>query len=137
MVVKNHVLKSILNLLKEQRSFDFSGYRNSMLERRIEKRIFATKCKDMEDYLDYLIIHSEELDNLIDELTINVSRFFRNSLTWEYNRKIMIPDLFYAKSSKSDTNIRIWSASCAFGEEAYSSAIFLINFLYRKNNPIH
>lgn len=96
-----------------------------MLERRIQKRIFATKCKDLEAYLNFLNIHSEELDNLIDVFTINVSRFFRNSLTWEYIRKIMIPDLFHAKSSLSDKTIRIWSAGCSFGEEAYSSAIIL------------
>ncbi len=116
MEVKNHVLKTILNLLQEQRNYDFSGYRNSMLEHRIEKRIFATKCKDIEDYLDYLNIHSEELDNLIDVFTKNVSRFFRNSLTWVYIRKIIIQALFYGKSSKSDTNIRIWSSGCSFGE---------------------
>ena len=125
MEMKSPALKRILNLLEEQRSFDFSGYRNSMLERRIQKRIFATKCKDLEAYLNFLNIHSEELDNLIDVFTINVSRFFRNSLTWEYIRKIMIPDLFHAKSSLSDKTIRIWSAGCSFGEEAYSSAIIL------------
>ncbi len=123
MVVKKPTLKSILNLLEEQRGFDFSGYRNTMLERRIQKRIFASKCEDIDEYHEYLKIHSDELDMLIDVFTINVSRFFRNSLPWEYIRKIMIPDLFYTKSTHSDTNIRIWSAGCSFGEEAYSSAI--------------
>lgn len=127
-----HGIKNILNQLEVQRGFDFSGYRSSMLERRIQKRIYANSCNNIDEYLVFLNQHSEELDNLIDVFTINVSRFFRNSLEWEYTRKILIPDLIYNKEQTNDTNLRIWSAGCSFGEEPYSIAIIL-NELVKKN----
>lgn len=109
-------LKNIPDILKEQRAFDFTGYHESMLERRIQKRITATNNKNFDDYFEYLNRHPDELDNLIDVFTINVSRFFRNSLSFEYINKILIPELFNEKTKANDNNIRIWSAGCSFGE---------------------
>ncbi|MCD4694761.1 MAG: protein-glutamate O-methyltransferase CheR [Bacteroidales bacterium] len=129
-------LKNILNLMKEQRGFDFSGYRASMLERRVQKRIYSTKCKDFDNYLEYLDRHPGELDNLIDVFTINVSRFFRNSLSFEYITKIIIPEMFLAKTVEHDNSIRIWSAGCSFGEEPYSMAIIIKEFLKKEDTSV-
>lgn len=120
-------IDNILYVLEEQRGFDFSGYRKSMIERRVQKRVFATKNKDISDYLEYINRVPEELDKLIDVFTINVSRFFRNSLIFEYVSKIIIPDLIQikAKENSNNKNIRIWSAGCSYGEEPYSMAIIL------------
>lgn len=134
--MNNHKLKSILSLLKEQRGFDFSGYRTSMLERRVQKRVFASQSKNLDDYLSYLKEHPIELDNLIDVFTINVSRFFRNSLSFAYIIKIIIPDLFLAKKKEKDNSLRIWSAGCSFGEEPYSIAIILNEFLKKEERNI-
>lgn len=134
--MNNHKLKSILSLLKEQRGFDFSGYRTSMLERRVQKRVFASQSKNLDDYLSYLKEHPLELDNLIDVFTINVSRFFRNSLSFAYIIKIIIPDLFLTKTKEKDNSLRIWSAGCSFGEEPYSMAIILNEFLKKEERNI-
>lgn len=134
--MNNHKLKSILSLLKEQRGFDFSGYRTSMLERRVQKRVFASQSKNLDDYLSYLKEHPLELDNLIDVFTINVSRFFRNSLSFAYIIKIIIPDLFLTKTKEKDNSLRIWSAGCSFGEEPYSIAIILNEFLKKEESNI-
>lgn len=134
--MNNHKLKSILSLLKEQRGFDFSGYRTSMLERRVQKRVFASQSKNLDDYLSYLKEHPLELDNLIDVFTINVSRFFRNSLSFAYIIKIIIPDLFLTKTKEKDNSLRIWSAGCSFGEEPYSMAIILNEFLKKEDRNI-
>jgi chemotaxis protein methyltransferase CheR len=127
-------IEKIVGLLKEQRGLDFSGYRNDMLMRRIEKRFFATKCKNANAYIDYLHNQPKELDNLIDAFTINFSGFFRNPLTFEYLAKIIFPDLFLSKTIQKGNCVRIWSAGCAFGEEPYSLAI-LINELIEKEKP--
>ena len=122
--------------MKEQRGFDFTGYRTSMLERRVQKRVYSTNSKNFDDYLEYLDHHPGELDNLIDVFTINVSRFYRNSLSFEYISKIIIPELFLAKAKENDNNLRIWSAGCSFGEEPYSMAIIFNEFLRKEETSI-
>lgn len=126
----------ILQYLNQQRSFDFSGYRASMLERRIHKRLLATGCKNYDEYIEYLNQHNDELDNMIDVFTINVSHFFRNSLTFEYIRKIVLPDIISDKSKDPDASLRIWSAGCSFGEEPYSMAMIVDDTLQRETFSI-
>ncbi|MCK5170017.1 MAG: hypothetical protein KAQ75_09065, partial [Bacteroidales bacterium] len=58
-------VKNILNLVKEQRTFDFTGNQLPMLERRIQKRVSATRTKNFEDYYIYLNNNPNEIDNLI------------------------------------------------------------------------
>ncbi len=68
----NNDLKLILDYLNEKRRFDFSGYRDSMVERRVEQRFSGSNCKDYNGYLRYLKKHPAELDNLLDVLNINL-----------------------------------------------------------------
>ncbi len=124
-------LKSILDYLNKERSFDFSGYRPSMLERRMGKRLKPTKCVDFPEYLEYLKKHPQEMDELVDVLTINVSRFFRNTLAFEYIADKILPALVFKKKTGPGPSLRIWSAGCATGEEPYSMAI-LIRELQKK-----
>ena len=124
-------LKPILNHLNKERGFDFSGYRPSMLERRIGKRLTPTQCVDFPEYLKYLKKHPEELDELVDVLTINVSRFFRNTLAFEYIADRILPAIVSEKKGSLGHSLRVWSAGCATGEEPYSIAI-LIRELQRK-----
>lgn len=107
-----------------------------MLERRIQKRVYSTNSKNFDDYFKYLEQHSEELVNLIDVLTINVSNFFRDSLPFEYISKTIIPELFLTKTKEDDNSLRIWSAGCSSGEEAYSMAIIINEFLGKEESSI-
>ena len=127
----NRDLKLVLNYLNKERGFDFSGYRSSMVERRMGKRLTPTKCADVPEYLQYLKQHPHELDNLVDVLTINVSRFFRNTLAFDYIADKILPAIVFDKKSGRDPSLRIWSAGCATGEEPYSIGI-LIQELERK-----
>jgi len=124
-------LKSILNYLNEKRGFDFSGYRISMVDRRVQQRFPSVKCESYNDYLNYLHENPDELDNLLDVLTINVSRFFRDTLTFEYIADRVLPAIVYERKKAADHSMRVWSAGCAKGEEAYSIAI-LIHELFEK-----
>jgi len=123
--------KSVIDYLKEKRGFDFSGYRTSMIERRVKQRFPATKCKDYTDYLCHLKKEPDELDRLVDALTINVSRFFRDTLTFEYLADRILPQMVYEKNHSHAPSLRIWSAGCSMGEEPYSIAM-LINELFEK-----
>ena len=127
----NNDLKLILNYLNEKRGVDFSGYRTSMVERRVRQRYPSTKCKNYNNYFHYLPENPAELDNLIDALTINVSRFFRDTLTFEYVAARVLPAVVHQKEGTSDRSLRIWSAGCSMGEESYSIAI-LINEFFEK-----
>jgi len=108
----NNDLKPILNYLNEQRSFDFSGYRTPMVERRVKQRFPSIKCKDYNTYLHYLQENPDELDNLIDVLTINVSRFFRDTLMFEYFADRILPAVIRQKNETGDRTLRIWSSGC-------------------------
>lgn len=124
-------LGPILDYLFEKRGFDFSGYHRAMLERRIGRRLTATACKDFGEYLSCLRENTDELDHLIDVITINVSRFFRDTLTFELIADRILPAVIREKTQARDHSLRVWSAGCARGEEPYSLAI-LIDELLRK-----
>jgi chemotaxis methyl-accepting protein methylase len=124
-------LKPILDYLLEKRGFDFSGYHPAMLERRIGQRLAATSSKDFGDYLCCLQRNAPELDRLLDVLTINVSRFFRDTLTFELIADRILPAMVRDKIQARDHSLRVWSAGCARGEEPYSLAI-IIHELLRK-----
>jgi chemotaxis protein methyltransferase CheR len=125
-------LELILNYLKEKNGFDFSGYRSTMLARRVEEHMNSTKVENYKDYLNYLKENADELDNLLDVLTINVSRFFRDTLTFEYIADRVLPAIVYEKKKADDNSIRVWSAGCAMGEEPYSIAILIHELLEKE-----
>jgi len=123
----------VLNYLNETRGFDFSGCRPSMIERRVRKRLSATRTKDCSEYLRFVQKQADELDNLIDVLTINVSRFFRDTLTFEYIAARALPAIVFGKKGFLNHSIRVWSAGCAMGEEPYSMAILIHEFLEKES----
>jgi chemotaxis protein methyltransferase CheR len=118
-------LASILDFLSEKRGFDFAGCHREMLVRRIAKRLASTACGDFGEYLACLRRDAGALDRLIDVVTINVSRFFRDSLTFELIADRILPAVVREKAGTGEASLRIWSAGCAGGQEPYSVAILL------------
>ncbi len=114
-------LEVLLEYLKGTRGFDFTGYKRATLERRITKRLQSVGCNDFGDYLDYLEVHPDEFGQLFNTVLINVTSFFRDSSTWEYLATSIVPRLI--KRRDDGAPIRVWSAGCATGEEAYSLAM--------------
>ncbi|MCF8091313.1 MAG: hypothetical protein K9K40_02505 [Desulfotignum sp.] len=125
-------LNHILCFLKEKRGVDFNGYHPDMLLRRIKKRITDTNCRDFTAYLSHLEQHADEIDLLLDVITINVSRFFRDTLTFELLADRTLPQIVMKKARSRDYSLRIWSAGCAMGEEPYSVAILVHELLNRE-----
>ena len=120
--MKNTHLK-ILEFLKSELNFDYSGYHIAMLERRIQNRIVNVGSTTSEAYFEHLQNNSDEPPRLIKNFKINVSQFFRDPLSFELLAKVIIPDIIAAKQRSHDYSIRIWSAGCSYGEEAYSLAM--------------
>lgn len=128
----NDELTYILTYLKETRGFDFSGCRGAMVARRVKHRFAPTACGDIGEYIRYLKETPGEIDHLINALTINVSRFFRDPLTFEYIAERLLPTLVYEKQKGADSALRLWSAGCSMGEEPYSVAILIREFADRE-----
>jgi two-component system CheB/CheR fusion protein len=114
----------LLLMLKEIRGFDFTGYKRSTLMRRIRRRMDARALTSLSEYRDYLELEPEEFTRLFDSLLINVTGFFRDPLAWQSLREEVLPELLSAKSARRP--LRVWSAGCATGEEAYTLAVVLV-----------
>jgi two-component system CheB/CheR fusion protein len=117
----------LLLMLKETRGFDFTGYKRSTLQRRVRRRMTLLSLATFGEYRDLLELQPDEFTTLFDSMLINVTSFFRDPLAWQALRETVIPELLSAKSAKSP--IRVWSAGCATGEEAYTLAIVLAEAL--------
>jgi two-component system, chemotaxis family, CheB/CheR fusion protein len=115
--------EELLAMMKESRGFDFTGYKRSTLERRINRRIAAVGLTTFAEYRDYLELEPEEFSQFFDSMLINVTSFFRDPLAWQSLQERVLPELLSARGAK--TPIRVWSAGCATGEEAYTLAMVL------------
>ncbi len=114
-------LESLLDFLRRARGFDFTGYKRASLERRITRRMAMVGCATLSDYLDFLEVRPEEFAALFNSVLINVTCFFRDASTWEYLAASVVPDIIARR--QPGLPIRIWSAGCASGEEAYTLAM--------------
>jgi len=120
-VSQNSELELLLEYLRRTRGFDFTGYKRATLERRITKRLQTVGCADYGDYLDYLEVHPDEFALLFNTVLINVTSFFRDASSWEFLSESVLPELI--KRRPAPNGIRVWSAGCATGEEAYTLAM--------------
>lgn len=122
-----------LSMLKRRifrdRGFDCSQYKENFLKRRIGVRMRANNVDTFEDYILVLRRRPEEYGHLLDELTINVTQFFRDTEVFTRIRDEILPELIEAKVALSARTLRIWSAGCSSGEEAYSLAITALEVL--------
>jgi two-component system CheB/CheR fusion protein len=117
----NFEFEALLDYVKRSRGFDFTGYKHSSLIRRVVRRLQTLGIERYSDYQDYLEVHPEEFNHLFDTLLINVTAFFRDRLAWDYLASEIIPQIVTHKNNNEP--IRVWSAGCASGEEAYTIAI--------------
>jgi two-component system CheB/CheR fusion protein len=115
--------EALLAYLKQSRGFDFTAYKRSSLVRRVLVRMQTLGVKGYATYLDFLQVDPEEFTRLFNTILINVTSFFRDQPNWEVVRDAVIPPLVGA--AQGTGAIRVWSAGCASGEEAYSIAILL------------
>src|SRR3954451_3061211 len=121
--------EALLSFLKRERGFDFTGYKRATLRRRVAKRMEAVGAADHGEYLDHLQVRPDEFTDLFNTLLINVTAFFRDPAAWRYIEEHVIPTLLERRTTGE---LRVWSAGCASGEEAYSIAMLLVRALGEK-----
>ncbi len=115
-------LHDLLERINERSGIDFGSYKPGTILRRLHGRMNATSRPTLADYAAYLESDPEEYARLVNSLLIKVTEFFRDPKLFEYLRENVLPELI-AEARRDRRELRIWSAGCSTGEEAYSAAI--------------
>ena len=121
------LLEAILRVVKEKTGHDFSSYKKSTVERRIARRMTVNELDSRQSYLALLEESQLEAHALYQEMLIGVTAFFRDPEAFEVLRTELVPKLFAAADPEEP--VRIWHACCATGEEVYSLAMLVREYL--------
>ncbi len=119
----------LLDKVYRDAGHDFREYKRGMVSRRMERRLHATGVRTYSEYMRFLDNYPEEYQRLVEYLTIKVSGFFRSPYTFQQVDRLVLPELIAYKKRQGERILRFWSTACARGEEPYSIAILLNQFL--------
>ena len=122
MSAEDAAFEALLEFLKRSRGLDFTGYKRPSLQRRFQRRMDTVGCKSFGDYLDYLEVHPDEYEQLFEMLLINVTEFFRDPPVLGAPARDRAARRCWPPR-RLDEPVRVWSAGCATGQEAYTAAI--------------
>lgn len=112
---------NLISMLRNKFGTDFSYYKSSTIERRIQRRVDVHNFADMRSYTDMVLTSPEELRELYSDILIDVTSFFREPESFDILEREVISEL--ASRMSAERQIRVWIAACATGQEAYSVAI--------------
>jgi two-component system, chemotaxis family, CheB/CheR fusion protein len=122
------VLSAFLNQLRGRTGIDFRQYKTPTIIRRLSRLMATAGCNTLKDYLRHLTSHPEAYQRLVSTFLIKVTEFFRDPALYAQLRESILPDIVqHARNNRAE--LRLWSAGCATGEEAYSLAIALAELL--------
>ena len=120
-------LGHLFRILKQVSKIDFSDYKPATVRRRILRRMALRKISTLRKYISYVSEHRDEAEALYQDILINVTSFFRNPEAFESLKQHVYPELL--KGRIPNDTIRVWVPGCSTGEEAYSHAISLVEYL--------
>lgn len=120
-------LVKIFQLLRSKTGHDFSNYKPNTIIRRIDRRIKIAQFSKIEDYYTHLQTNTDELHTLFKDFLIGVTNFFRDKEAFENLTAKILPNLFLERPV--DVPIRIWTPGCSTGEEAFSLAIIIKEYM--------
>ena len=128
---RDPALDALIAKISGARGVGCASYKESCLRRRLAVRMRARGVHTYEQYADILDQDTAEYERLLDALTINVSKLFRNRETWDTLTAAILPGLW----DESGGRVHGWSAGCASGEEPYTLAIVLLEIARRRRAP--
>jgi two-component system CheB/CheR fusion protein len=120
-------LGTIFGLLRQSTGHDFTHYRQTTILRRIHRRMVVHKIDKLKEYVKFIQLNPSEIKTLYQDMLINVTSFFRNPKMFEALKMEVFPAI--AKSRETDVAIRLWTPGCSSGEETYSIAMSLLEYL--------
>jgi two-component system CheB/CheR fusion protein len=127
--------RTILAILRLQYGVDFSAYKESTVNRRLSRRMVINQIDEMENYVKMLRTNKTEMESLFFDLLIGVTSFFREPKAFDLLNKEVFPILLEDKTRQF--TVRIWVPGCSTGEEVYSIAICLREYLERKGTIVN
>ncbi len=116
-------------VIYDESGITFSATNRSILDSRLKERLRDKKMEDVRSYYKLIITDKEEMKLLLDSVTTNLTRFFRNQPHFDTLINYVIPHVIENKKAKGDRTIKIWSAGCSTGEEPYTIAMILKDIL--------
>ena len=125
-------LNTVFQLLRRATGVDFTHYRQTTILRRIHRRMVVHKLEKMGEYVRYLQTNPGEIKSLYQDMLINVTSFFRDPQMFEILKSEVFPTMMRGRDP--DSVIRIWTPGCASGEETYSVAIALLEYVGSKGS---
>jgi two-component system CheB/CheR fusion protein len=131
---KHPDLKTILQLLYQQKGMDFSHYKMNTIKRRILRRIQMHNLKTLKQYAELLKRKDEEVEALSQDLLINVTSFYRDLDAFDYLKEVLFPKIL--KNKMPDETLRLWIPACSTGEEVYSIAMILLDLQSQRKNKL-
>ena len=126
-VLDGDPITDIVNLVRQRTAVDFTHYKQTTIRRRILRRMALRNTQDPHEYLTLLRGDAAEVENLFQDFLIRVTQFFRDPEAFESLKTNILPTLINGRTA--GTAIRVWVAGCATGEEAYSIAMCLLEYL--------
>jgi two-component system CheB/CheR fusion protein len=127
--------RTILAILRLVYGVDFSAYKESTVNRRLSRRMVLNQIDKMEDYVKLLRGSKTEVEALFTDLLIGVTSFFREPEAFDILTQEVFPDVLKGKNSKF--TLRIWVPGCSSGEEVYSIAICLREYLEKTGTNVN
>ena len=128
LVPEQHIsLNTIFQLIRKSTGVDFTHYRHTTIRRRIQRRMIVHKIDTLPRYVKYVQHNPAELKALYQDMLINVTSFFRNPAVFDALKSRVFPA--FMKNRSGEAPFRIWAPGCSSGEETYSLAIVLLEFL--------
>jgi len=131
-------LDALFALLHKAMGVDFRHYKQTTLQRRIKRRMVLHHLLKLKDYLRYIDSNPMELDALFRDLLIHVTEFFRDEGAFDTLRNKILPSLLQDRKPE-DGPLRVWIPGCSTGQEVYSLAMILLEFLWssdtRRKSP--
>ena len=125
-------LNEILTILRVRTGHDFTNYKKPTLVRRIARHLQIHELENLPAYIKYMRDNAKEIQSLQRNLLINVTNFFRDKDAFKTLEIEAVPRLFAGKTAR-DT-VRVWTAGCASGEEAYSAAMLLTEYAEKQSD---
>jgi chemotaxis protein methyltransferase CheR len=114
---------SFRKVIYDESGITFSSTNRAILDGRLKERLRETGLATVQEYYRLITSNREEMKVMLDSVTTNLTRFFRNQAHFDTLINYVIPEVIKTKKEKGDTRFRIWSAGCSTGEEPYTLAM--------------
>ncbi len=131
--IAHNALEKVAILLRGQTGHDFTFYKKPTIYRRIERRMGLHQLDKISSYVHFLQENPQEVELLFRELLIGVTSFFRDPQVWDQLKAEVLPAIFEGRSHNQ--SIRIWIPACSTGEEAYSMAMVVKEYVEEIKEP--